>query len=151
MKGILFSMVLFGAASPAWCLQQESVETAPLPQTAIEFHVRYVNGNTVYIDGGHTAGLNEGTSLVLKQAPSETSAADVSEAVAPGVVAQLKVISAAATGLKVLAFDNGPAALQASLSQDVAVILLDVDMPAIPEPCWPGGSAMRNSITPSTI
>jgi CheY-like chemotaxis protein len=39
--------------------------------------------------------------------------------------------SAAATGLKVLAFDNGPAALQASLSQEVAVVLLDVDMPGM--------------------
>jgi diguanylate cyclase (GGDEF)-like protein len=39
--------------------------------------------------------------------------------------------SAAATGLRVLAFDNGPAALEASLSHDVAVILLDVDMPGM--------------------
>src|SRR5258705_4382727 len=39
--------------------------------------------------------------------------------------------SAAATGLTVLAFDNGPAALEASLSRDVAVILLDVDMPGM--------------------
>jgi len=39
--------------------------------------------------------------------------------------------SAAATGLTVLAFDDGPAALEASLSQDVAVVLLDVDMPGM--------------------
>jgi diguanylate cyclase (GGDEF)-like protein len=39
--------------------------------------------------------------------------------------------SAAATGLKVLAFDNGPAALEAALSQEVAVVLLDVDMPGM--------------------
>ena len=39
--------------------------------------------------------------------------------------------SAAATGLEVLAFDNGPAALEAALSQDVAVVLLDVDMPGM--------------------
>jgi diguanylate cyclase (GGDEF)-like protein len=39
--------------------------------------------------------------------------------------------SAAATGLEVLAFDNGPAALQAALSQDVAVVMLDVDMPGM--------------------
>jgi diguanylate cyclase len=39
--------------------------------------------------------------------------------------------SAAATGLEVLAFDNGTAALEASLSQDVAVVLLDVDMPGM--------------------
>ena len=39
--------------------------------------------------------------------------------------------SAAATGLEVRAFDNGPAALEASLAQDVAVVLLDVDMPGM--------------------
>src|ERR1700738_741242 len=39
--------------------------------------------------------------------------------------------SAAATGLKVLAFDNGPAALEAALLQEVAVVLLDVDMPGM--------------------
>jgi diguanylate cyclase (GGDEF)-like protein len=39
--------------------------------------------------------------------------------------------SAAATGLEVLAFDNGPAALEASLSRDVAVVMLDVDMPGM--------------------
>jgi diguanylate cyclase len=39
--------------------------------------------------------------------------------------------SAAATGLEVLAFDNGPAALEASLARDVAVVMLDVDMPGM--------------------
>src|ERR1700684_963718 len=39
--------------------------------------------------------------------------------------------SAAAAGLEVLAFDNGAAALQAALSQDPAVVLLDVDMPGL--------------------
>jgi diguanylate cyclase len=39
--------------------------------------------------------------------------------------------SAAATGLEVLAFDNGPAALEAALSRDVAVVMLDVDMPGM--------------------
>jgi diguanylate cyclase (GGDEF)-like protein len=39
--------------------------------------------------------------------------------------------SAAATGLEVRAFDNGPAALEASLAQDVAMVLLDVDMPGM--------------------
>src|SRR5882757_10848067 len=33
------------------------------------------------------------------------------------------------TGLEPLAFDNGLAALEAALSREVAVILLDVDMP----------------------
>ena len=39
--------------------------------------------------------------------------------------------SAAATGLEPLSFDNGSAALQAALGQDVAIVLLDVDMPGM--------------------
>src|ERR1700726_185659 len=39
--------------------------------------------------------------------------------------------SAIAAGLKPLVFDNGPAALDAALAQDIAIILLDVDMPGM--------------------
>jgi diguanylate cyclase (GGDEF)-like protein len=39
--------------------------------------------------------------------------------------------SAAETGLKPLTFDNGTAALDAALSHDVAIVLLDVDMPGM--------------------
>jgi diguanylate cyclase (GGDEF)-like protein len=37
--------------------------------------------------------------------------------------------TAAAAGLTALSFDNGAAALEAALSQEVAIVLLDVDMP----------------------
>ena len=39
--------------------------------------------------------------------------------------------AASAGGLTPLAFDNGTAALEAALSQDVAIVLLDVDMPGL--------------------
>jgi diguanylate cyclase (GGDEF)-like protein len=39
--------------------------------------------------------------------------------------------SAAGSGLEPLTFDNGQAALDAALSRDVAIILLDVDMPGM--------------------
>jgi diguanylate cyclase (GGDEF)-like protein len=39
--------------------------------------------------------------------------------------------SAAASGLKALAFDSGAAALDAALSHEVAIVLLDVDMPGM--------------------
>jgi len=39
--------------------------------------------------------------------------------------------AAAASGLTPLAFDNGVAALRAALSQSVAIVLLDVDMPGM--------------------
>jgi diguanylate cyclase (GGDEF)-like protein len=43
----------------------------------------------------------------------------------------LLVESAAQCGLTPLAFDNGTAALEAALSQEVAIVLLDVDMPGL--------------------
>jgi CheY-like chemotaxis protein len=39
--------------------------------------------------------------------------------------------SAEQGGLRALAFDNGLAALNAALAQDVAIVLLDVDMPGM--------------------
>ncbi len=39
--------------------------------------------------------------------------------------------SAAACGLQTLGFDNGTAALDAALSRDVAIVLLDVEMPGL--------------------
>jgi diguanylate cyclase (GGDEF)-like protein len=39
--------------------------------------------------------------------------------------------TAAASGLTALSFDNGSAALEAALSRDVAIVLLDVDMPGM--------------------
>ena len=39
--------------------------------------------------------------------------------------------TAVASGLSPLSFDNGVAALEAALSQDVAIVLLDVDMPGM--------------------
>src|SRR5580693_7313356 len=39
--------------------------------------------------------------------------------------------TASESGLTPLAFDNGAAALKAALSHDVAIVLLDVDMPGL--------------------
>jgi diguanylate cyclase (GGDEF)-like protein len=39
--------------------------------------------------------------------------------------------TATASGLKALSFDNGAAALNAALSQEVAIVMLDVDMPGM--------------------
>jgi len=43
----------------------------------------------------------------------------------------LLAATATASGLEPLAFDNGAAALAAALSRDVAIVLLDVDMPGM--------------------
>jgi DNA-binding response OmpR family regulator len=47
----------------------------------------------------------------------------------------LLAATAQASGLEPLAFDNGAAALEAALSQDVAIVLLDVDMPGMDGDC----------------
>jgi hypothetical protein len=60
-----------------------------------EFHVKYVNGNNVYIDAGRDAGLEEGTKIVLKQAPARAD--DNDAPVEPGIVARLTVVSIASS------------------------------------------------------
>jgi len=63
--------------------------------TRTEFHVRYVSGPNVYIDGGRSAGLAEGTKLVLKQDPANPAKDGVDKPLEPGVIARLTVVSVA--------------------------------------------------------
>jgi hypothetical protein len=56
-----------------------------------------VNGTNVYIDGGRSAGLAEGTKLVLKQDPTKPENDDRNAAIEPGVIAKLTVVSVAST------------------------------------------------------
>ena len=72
----------------------EPVVPAPV-RTA--FHVRYVSGLNVYIDGGRNAGLAEGTKLVLKQDPTRPAKDGEEAALEPGVIAKLTVVSVAST------------------------------------------------------
>ena len=65
--------------------------------TRAEFHVRYISGSEVYIDGGRDAGLAEGTKLVLKQDPNRVAKNGTEAALEPGVVAKLTVLSVAST------------------------------------------------------
>ncbi len=80
--------------------------SAPAPAVAVpsatapvrtEFHVRYINGSNVYIDGGRSAGLAEGTTLVLKQSFKDTGKIGANTALEPGIVAKLTVVSVAST------------------------------------------------------
>jgi len=61
------------------------------------FTVRYVVGKNVYIDGGRNAGLTEGTKLVLKQSFAGPSKPGTNDALEPGVIAKLTVVSVAST------------------------------------------------------
>lgn len=85
------------------CRSQEpdvSAPVAPPPSATparIDFHVRYINGTSIYIDGGTSSGLAEGTQLVLKQSTSLSDEEAAKTSLEPGVVARLKVVSVAST------------------------------------------------------
>lgn len=80
-------------ATPAQVAEAPSAQA--LAQTS--FHVRYVSGSNVYIDGGRSAGLAEGTKLVLKQDPTKPEQDPANAALEPGVVAKLTIVSVAST------------------------------------------------------
>src|SRR6185437_1088266 len=93
-------------SAPAWSQQgsdapapsasaSSTLPSAPAPVRS-EFHVRYVNGDSVYIDGGREAGLAEGTKVVLKQNPSAADSTK-EQGVEPGVLARLTVVAVATT------------------------------------------------------
>ena len=108
MRPFLFSLLLAaalsstaqqpGAGAVAAPAQNHPIDQAPSTQNALahaEFHVKYVSGNSVYVDAGRDRGLDEGTKLVLKQAPANPD--DNDAAVQPGVVAKLTVVSVASS------------------------------------------------------
>ncbi len=61
------------------------------------FHIRYISGKNVYIDGGRDAGLTEDTQLVLRQNPALPEADPRNRSLEPGIVARLSVLSVAST------------------------------------------------------
>jgi hypothetical protein len=69
-------------------------EAAPIRR---DFHIRYINDSSVYIDAGRDAGLAEGTKLVLKQDPTTVAASGTNAAIEPGIVAKLTVVAVAST------------------------------------------------------
>jgi hypothetical protein len=97
MRVVLFFVTLTALGASA--ARAEGPEDAPAVSqraaTRTEFRVKYVNGSNVYIDGGRDAGLDQGTKVVLKQAPARAD--DNDQAVQPGVVANLTVVSVASS------------------------------------------------------
>ncbi len=95
-------LLLLLLAAPV-CVAQEtdpsSPEAPPVSAAAgrTDFHIKYVSGANVYIDGGSSSGLAEGTELILKQNTSLSDKEAAGTSLEPGVVARLKVISVAST------------------------------------------------------
>ncbi len=86
----------FSSAQEPDASTMASLSSNPAP-VRTEFHVRYVSGANVYIDGGRSAGLTEDEELILKQDPTKSATDPSNLAIEPGVVARLKVISVAST------------------------------------------------------
>jgi hypothetical protein len=81
-----------------YCAGQEAaVLASKIAPIRNQFHVRYVNGANVYIDGGRNDGLEEGTKLVLKQDPTKPVKDGENVPVEPGVIARLTVVSIASS------------------------------------------------------
>ena len=95
-------LLLLVLMAPA-CRAQEVDPTAPptpAPTEAIartDFQIHYISGSNVYIDGGTTSGLREGTELILKQSTRLSDQDPANAAIEPGVIARLKVVSVAST------------------------------------------------------
>jgi hypothetical protein len=97
-----YLLLLLFLVAPVSLAQQpdDSAPAAPPPSAAparIDFRVRYINGTSVYIDGGTSSGLAEGTQLILRQSTSLSDEEAAKTSLEPGVVARLKVVSVAST------------------------------------------------------
>ena len=94
---LLSSVLLAGSLGSA----QDANQTAPAPAKSApiplrrSFHVRFISGPNVYIDGGRDAGLAEGTALILKQDPTKPATDPANAAVEPGIIAKLTVVAVA--------------------------------------------------------
>ncbi len=95
---VLLASMACAAQEPAPAPAAAAPGPVALSSTAparTQFHIRYVNGPNVYIDGGRSAGLAEGTNLVLKQDPAKPAEDGGAKPLQPGILAKLTVVSVA--------------------------------------------------------
>jgi hypothetical protein len=99
MKLLLFLFPVFACFCAAQEVGPVAANSPPSETVPVrtEFHVRYINGTDVYIDGGRSAGLTEDESLIVKQDPTKAADDASNAAIEQGVIARLKVISVAST------------------------------------------------------
>jgi hypothetical protein len=106
---VLTGLWLAGGVAGALAQSNPAATSAPQPQDATVtaapvvsdlptvFHVKYVAQATVYLDGGHAAGLAQGMKLAIKRpSPAESTSSNPAPE-EPAVVAQLVVVSVAET------------------------------------------------------
>ena len=90
----LFALRLCSAQSAVQDATNSGTDASPVRSA---FHVRYISGNDVYIDGGRDAGLSENMHLVIRQDPSKPASDATNKAIEPGIIAKLTVLSVAST------------------------------------------------------
>ena len=95
MRRILVALAL--SSSLAALAQDAPPTDSGSANPAPEFHVHYISGNSVYVDGGRNLGLAEGTELVLKQSSKDAADSAQNQAIAAGIIARLSVVSVATT------------------------------------------------------
>lgn len=93
-------LLLLVLVTPRICYAQSAAQDKASSAAAsmrTEFHVRYISGKNVYVDGGRNAGLTENMRLVLKQDLGKPAADATNKAIEPGIIAQLNVVAVAST------------------------------------------------------
>jgi len=99
MHRIVMPIVFLAATTASFSqVPAEGKDSAPQSEQAqlqTVFHVRFISGTNVYIDGGRNAGLVEGTKLILKQDPKKLAGDPTNVALEPGIIAKLRVVSVA--------------------------------------------------------
>lgn len=93
----VFLLIAFGSICRAQGPAANTNSQSAPARVRRNFHVRYVSGTDVYVDGGRDAGLSEGTALVLKQDPTKPANDSMNPAIQPGITAKLTVVAVAST------------------------------------------------------
>lgn len=99
LRHFLFAVAVMAGSS---CIGQQAEQAPPVTPPAsasmqTSFHVKYISGQDVYIDGGRDAGLAPDMQLVLKQDPTKPATDPSNKALEPGVIAKLTIVSVAST------------------------------------------------------
>jgi hypothetical protein len=84
------------AGAPISAGEMNAVAVVANPGMRTEFHVKYVEQETAYLDGGRSAGLSEGMKLLVKNDKSATQVGPNAET-ASGPAAELVVVAVAET------------------------------------------------------
>jgi hypothetical protein len=96
IPALVFSQIAIAQAPDSEPASANAPATQAI-ETRTEFRVKFISGANIYIDGGRSSGLSEGTKLELKQDPAQVDLPGDNTPIEPGIVAELRVVSVATT------------------------------------------------------